>query len=124
RRFRVRRAGDRPRAHVRPGRLHHALFRLRPHRRSNQAVTVLPLTPAGLRCAHQVDPLGVAPDRVRLSWRLEGPGTGRAQHAYQVLVTPEKPGAAAAWDSGQVESALTADIAYGGEASGGHGGVA
>ena len=41
-----------------------------------------------------------------------------------MLVTPEEPGAAAAWDSGQVESALTADIAYGGEASGGHGGVA
>ncbi|HYY20200.1 MAG TPA: hypothetical protein VE864_15285, partial [Streptosporangiaceae bacterium] len=78
-------------------------------------MTPPPLTPAGLRCAHHVDPLGVAPDRVRLSWRLEGAGTGRAQRAYQVLVTPEKPGAAAAWDSGQVESALTADIAYGGD---------
>ena len=59
---------------VRPRRLHHALFRLGPHRRSNQAVTAPPLTPAGLRCAHQVNPLGIAPDRVRLSWTLDGQG--------------------------------------------------
>ena len=38
-----------------------------------------PLAPAGLRCAHLLDPLGVAPDRVRLSWVLQGAGTGRAQ---------------------------------------------
>ena len=91
-------------------------------------MTPPPLTPDGLhcvelRCAHQVDPLGVAPNRVRLSWRLEGTGTGRAQRAYQVLVTPEEPDASAAWDSGRVESAMTADIAYPGEASGGLGGV-
>ena len=73
-----------------------------------------PLAPTGLRCAHQVDPLGVAPDRVRLSWRLEGAGTGRVQRAYQVLVTPEEPGASAAWDSGRVDSAVTANIAYAG----------
>jgi alpha-L-rhamnosidase len=82
-------------------------------------VTPPPLTPAGLRCvelrcAHRVDPLGVAPDRVRLSWVLEGAGRDRAQRAYQVLVMPEEPDAAAAWDSGRVESAVTADIAYGG----------
>ena len=46
-------------------------------------MTAPPLSPVGpscveLRCAHQVDPLGVAPDRVRLSWRLEGTGTGRS----------------------------------------------
>ena len=66
-------------------------------------MTVPPLTPAGLHCAHQVDPLGVAPDRVRLSWRLEGAGTGRAQRAYQVLVSGAKSrahprlGTAAGW---------------------------
>ena len=36
--------------------------------------TPSPLTPAGLRCAHLVNPLGVAPDRVRFSWLLEGTG--------------------------------------------------
>ena len=59
-------------------------------------MTTQPLTPAGLRCAHKVNPIGVAPDRVRLSWVLEGTGTGRAQRAYQVLVTPDdcRPAAA------------------------------
>ena len=37
-------------------------------------MTTRPLTPTGLRCAHKVNPLGVAPDRVRLSWVLEGAG--------------------------------------------------
>ena len=77
-------------------------------------MTTQPLTPAGLRCAHKGNPLGVAPDHVRLSWMLEGAGTGRAQRAYQVLVTPEAPGASAVWDSGRVESAGTADIVYAG----------
>ena len=52
-------------------------------------MTTQPLTPAGLRCGHKVNPLGVAPDRLRLSWVLEGAGTGRAQRAYQVLVTQD-----------------------------------
>ena len=77
-----------------------------------------PLTPTELRCAHLVDPLGVAPERVRLSWRLEGAGTGRAQHAYQVLVAPDEDRLASgedlSWDSGRIESSSSADIAYGG----------
>jgi alpha-L-rhamnosidase len=76
------------------------------------------LTPAGLRCAHQVNPLGVAPDRVRLSWVLEGDGRDRGQHGYQVLVAPDEARLAAAdglvWDSGRVNSAASADIAYAG----------
>ena len=57
----------------------------------------------------------VAPDRVRLSWRLDGAGTGRvprSQRAYQVLVTDDA--GAVAWDSGRVEAAAAADVAYGG----------
>jgi alpha-L-rhamnosidase len=76
------------------------------------------LIPARLRCAHQVSPLGVAPDRVRLSWVLEGAGSGRAQHAYQVLVAPDRGRLAAggdlSWDSGRVEFSGSADIAYAG----------
>jgi len=75
-------------------------------------VTTPPLTPAGLRCGHQVNPLGIASDRARLSWVLEGAGTGRAQSAYQVLVTDEAGNMV--WDSGRVESSCSADIAYGG----------
>ena len=67
-----------------------------------------PLTPAGLRCAHRVDPLGVAPDRVALSWLAEGPGSGRAQTAYQVEVTAAD--GVAAWDSGRVASDASVDI--------------
>jgi alpha-L-rhamnosidase len=76
------------------------------------------LTPAGLCCAHLVNPLGVAPERARLSWTLEGAGVGRAQRAYQVLVAPDEERLAAAadlaWDSGRVESSSSADIAYAG----------
>ena len=75
-----------------------------------------PLTPAGLRCAHQIDPLGVAPDRVSLSWLLAGTGHGRAQSSYQVVVTMEGAGEVgggpAVWDSGRVRSSDQADIGY------------
>jgi len=77
--------------------------------------TTSPLTPAGLRCAHLVNPLGVAPDRVRLSWWLEGGGRDRAQTGYQVVVTPDHGRAdqgPAGWDSGRVASAATADVPY------------
>jgi len=79
-----------------------------------------PLTPVGLRCAHQVNPLGIAPDRVRMSWALRGLGTGRAQRAYQVLVAPDgeqlSEDGNLSWDSGRVESASSGDICYAGEA--------
>ncbi len=81
-------------------------------------MTAAPLTPACLRCAHQVNPLGVAPDRVRLGWALEGTGTGRAQRSYQVVVAPDgtqlSSGGDLSWDSGRVESSCSADIAYAG----------
>jgi len=77
---------------------------------------------AGLRCAHTVNPLGVSPDRVRLSWVLTGTGANRAQRAYQVLVTAESGGPgegtvawdSVCWDSGRVESPASADVAYAG----------
>jgi alpha-L-rhamnosidase len=73
-------------------------------------VTTPPLLPAGLRCAHQVNPLGVAPDRVRLSWLVEAAGRDRAQTGYQVVVTAD--GGPTVWDSGRVASAATTDIPY------------
>jgi alpha-L-rhamnosidase len=83
-------------------------------------VTTPPLTPTGLRCGYLVNPLGVAPDRVRLSWVLEGGGHGRAQHGYQVLVAPDEArlaaGAGLSWDSGRVESGQSTDIPYAGAA--------
>jgi alpha-L-rhamnosidase len=67
-----------------------------------------PLTPTGPRCAHKVNPLGVAADRVWLSWRLSGSGIDRRQTAYQVRVR-------GTWDTGRVDSANTA-VAYAGAA--------
>ena len=76
------------------------------------------LIPVGLRCAHLVSPLAVPPSRVRFSWALEGPGTGRAQHAYQVQVatagTAFGSGRDLTWDSNRVESSGSADISYAG----------
>jgi alpha-L-rhamnosidase len=76
------------------------------------------LIPVGLRCAHLVNPLAVAPSRVRFSWALEGAGTGRAQHAYQIQVaaagTALGRGPGLTWDSGRVECSGSADISYAG----------
>ena len=70
--------------------------------------------PTALRCAHKVNPLGVAPDRVRFSWELEGTGADRRQRAYQVHVEPDEPaqigGETAAWDSGRVDSPASVDV--------------
>jgi alpha-L-rhamnosidase len=68
-------------------------------------VTNPPLTPAGPRCAHKVNPLGVAADRIWLSWRLSGDGRDRRQTAYQVRVRDT-------WDSGRVESVVCTGIGY------------
>jgi alpha-L-rhamnosidase len=81
-------------------------------------LTTPPLTPTGLRCGYLVNPLGVAPDRVRLSWVLEGTGGDRAQRGYQVRVAPDEVRLAAGqdlcWDSGRVDSGEPADIPYAG----------
>jgi alpha-L-rhamnosidase len=82
-------------------------------------VTVPPLTPAGLRCAYLVNPLGVAPDRVALSWVLEGSGGGRRQSAYQVQVAATATGAGPSWDSpwwdsGRIDTSDCSGIGYAG----------
>ena len=76
-----------------------------------------PLMPARLRCAHRVNPLGVSPHRVRLSWEMRGEGSGRLQRAYQIRLmrgdAPARDGALV-WDSGRVESSSSAGIGYAG----------
>ena len=73
--------------------------------------------PTALRCAHKVNPLGVAPEQVRFSWELQGTDGGHGQHAYQIRVERGDPGQAggeaAAWDSGKVDSPVSVDIPYG-----------
>ena len=76
------------------------------------------LVPVDLRCAHKEGPLSVEIERARFSWRADGPGAGRRQTAYQVLVghADAAPSANAelVWDSGRVESDDASDVAYAG----------
>ncbi|XMN05068.1 alpha-L-rhamnosidase [Streptomyces griseobrunneus] len=63
-------------------------------------------------------PLGLGPDRPRLSWPLAATGSGRTQSAYQVRVALseralEKPDV---WDSGKVVSGQSVHVTYGGPA--------
>ena len=67
------------------------------------ALPVFAVTPVGLRCEAQVDPVGIGEPKPHLSWRLD---EGR-QTAYQIMVD-------GLWDSGRVESADTANIEYAG----------
>ena len=76
------------------------------------------LVPARLRCAHLVNPLGVAPGQVRFSWLLEGAGSNRSQRGYQMLVTaagPDHNHQGVVWDSGRVERPVSTDIEYAGQ---------
>lgn len=87
------------------------------------------MTPERLRCAHLVNPLAIAADRVRFSWRLSARERGRVQAGYRLQVfagdgagaPPPGAGAAPYWDSGQVPSADCSDIPYGGPALAGGG---
>jgi alpha-L-rhamnosidase len=76
------------------------------------------VTPVGLRCAHLDNPLGVAPDRVRFSWRLEDSGRDTRQDGYHVQVFPNDrlrlSEETVCWDSGRIASVDSADVPYGG----------
>lgn len=74
------------------------------------------LATSGLRADGLVDPLGLENRTPKLSWQLAGPGTGIVQRAYQVRAasTRELLGRPDRWDSGRVESAVSAGVAYGG----------
>jgi alpha-L-rhamnosidase len=48
------------------------------------------VTPVRLRCAHLVNPLGIAPDRVRFSWQLQAAGRNRSQSGFHVQVFPNE----------------------------------
>ncbi len=72
-----------------------------------------PLAPTGLTTDRQSTPLGLGDARPALAWTLSGEGRDRAQSAYQVQLTQ---GEQTIWDSGEVHSANSADVAYGGPA--------
>ena len=72
-----------------------------------------PLSVAGLTANRQTEPLGLGDARPSLGWTLSGEGRGREQTAYQVIVSKDGTDV---WDSGEVHSAASANVAYGGPA--------
>jgi alpha-L-rhamnosidase len=64
-----------------------------------------------------VAPLGVDPDDCSFAWTQHAPGRNVTQSAYQLVVRRTDPGhAGTVWDSGPVESAQQAFVAYAGPA--------
>ena len=76
------------------------------------------LPPSSLLCDGQQEPLAVADAQPRFSWQLAASAQqlhGVRQTAFQIQVLEAgKDFAAPLWESGQVESAATAGIAYAG----------
>ena len=81
------------------------------------SVTSAP-TATGLTTNDLTDPLGIGATTPRLSWQLDDATRGSVQTAYRVRAATSVDGlaAAATWDSGQVTSAESLDIAWGGGA--------
>jgi len=69
-----------------------------------------------LKCEGFSCPLGLTELRPRLSWRMETPREGARQVAYRVRASSSPTGfdVPELWDSGRVESNVTAFIEYGG----------
>ncbi|MFF1613398.1 family 78 glycoside hydrolase catalytic domain [Amycolatopsis sp. NPDC058278] len=74
-----------------------------------------PVQPTGLRVENLVDPIGVDADQPLLSWLPPQGSAGQA--AYQIRAALDTPfRSRKLWDSGQVRSADTSNIRYGGPA--------
>ncbi|MFD8563158.1 family 78 glycoside hydrolase catalytic domain [Streptosporangium canum] len=69
-----------------------------------------------LRVDGRTEPLGLGESAPGFSWRLAAPGRGRAQSAYRIVVgrecDPLAEGAEVVWDTGEIGSSRTFDIAY------------
>lgn len=72
---------------------------------------------ADLRVDYLDRPLGLENPSPRFSWRLEGKGAGLRQSAYRIVAAASEAELGAGpwlWDSGQVESSRSFDIAWAG----------
>src|SRR5262249_43407764 len=73
-----------------------------------------------LRCEYKINPLGIDSSAPRLSWRLEGPGRGIAQTAFQIRVAESEAalhsGKPLLWDSGEIRSSDSVQVPYRGPA--------
>src|SRR5215472_16273246 len=77
------------------------------------------LTPAHLGCEYVADPMGVDMPHPRLFWVDKSKKRGQKQSAYEILVASSTQklagGQGDLWDSGQVDSDATIQIAYAGQ---------
>jgi len=77
------------------------------------------LEPEALRCEYRVNPQGLDELHPRLTWQVGSDQRGSKQTAYQILVASSAERLAQnsgdLWDSGQVASDRTANIAYSGK---------
>jgi hypothetical protein len=82
------------------------------------AATTSPVRVADVLCDGRVDPVGVDPGSVRLSWVLESEARGQSQAAYLVEVASSPQallaGRADVWASGRVEGTRSVLVPYGG----------
>ena len=72
-----------------------------------------------LRCKLRENPIGVAPDHVRFSWKVEGQVPRSLQSGYQVLggeSTDALDSRDVVWDSGRVASSNSTAVGYEGAA--------
>ena len=67
-----------------------------------------------LRAEYTVDLLGTEVVHPRLSWRIESDAAGVKQASYRIRTSPSAQMAEVLWDSGDVASEATVDIACGG----------
>ncbi|WP_329062398.1 family 78 glycoside hydrolase catalytic domain [Amycolatopsis sp. NBC_01480] len=72
-----------------------------------------PLMVANGTVNQQSSPLGIDPAQARFGWQLGSGTAAERQSAYQIVVSAKGRDV---WDSGRVESAQQADVAYGGPA--------
>lgn len=76
--------------------------------------------PAALQCDSLTEPLGLDDLQPRLSWKLTDGRRGARQRAYELAVYSRMPPSAEAkpdvWDSGRVDSEVSAGVMYAGPA--------
>ena len=73
------------------------------------------LRPTGLTVNGLTDPVGIDPDDCSFAWTLRATGRAAVQGAFRVVVRRDDPGhAGLKWDSGPVQGARQAFVAYAG----------
>jgi len=83
------------------------------------ATVAAALVPVKLSCEERANPLGIDEAQPRLTWRVESSERGQQQTAYQILVADSEDllsqDQGDYWDSGQVASDQTIQVAYQGK---------